>query len=51
MRLGILDYKNGDKLKTVGEDIRKTRVEQRACEHTSLQAYTFLERISCNLLL
>jgi hypothetical protein len=50
MRLRILDYKNGDKLKTVSEDIRKARVEQRACEHSSLKAYTFLERISCNLL-
>lgn len=45
MRLRIVDYKNGDKLKTVSEGIRKARVEQRAWEHTSLQAHTFLERI------
>jgi hypothetical protein len=50
MRLRIPDYKSGDKLKAVSEDIRKARVEQRACEHTILKAYTFLERISCNLL-
>jgi len=50
MRFRILDYRNGDKLKTLSEDTRKARVEQRACENASLKAYTFLEWISCNLL-
>jgi len=37
-------------MKALSEDIRKAKVEQRACEHTSLKANTFLKRISCNLL-